>query len=239
MGGSHRLRKVLGVLALGWGSLAIAQEGGGISVNPIRLEMQPGARAISLTLGNGEDRARSVQVEALRWTQVDGRDVYEPAPELVVNPPVFRVAPGARQIVRAGFRAGAPSAPVETAYRLYLQEMPDSGDASDTGLRLLLRIGVPLFVEPAGRSSARPQWQVQRAADGTTSLHLINDGNRRMRLDALRLRDASGQDVSMQELTYVLPGQSHRWALPAQLQGPLRLAATSDTGPLDVALPLP
>ena len=92
------LRALLWLLAFAFGDAAFAQNAVGLSVNPIRLEMQPGARAISLTLGNGGDRARTVQVEARRWTQVDGRDVYEPAPELVVNPSVFRVAAGARQI---------------------------------------------------------------------------------------------------------------------------------------------
>ncbi|MGH8519634.1 MAG: fimbrial biogenesis chaperone, partial [Panacagrimonas sp.] len=104
---------------------------GGFTVSPIRLEMQAGARAVSLQLGNGAERTKTVQVEAVRWTQVDGQDRYEPAPELVVNPPLFRIAPGARQIVRAGFRGGAPAAEVERAYRLYLQELPD-GDEPPT-----------------------------------------------------------------------------------------------------------
>src|SRR5712671_4086345 len=82
---------------------------GGFTVSPVRLDLAPGARATSITLSNDADRPKTVQVQAVRWTQVDGEDHYDPVTDLVVNPPVFRIAAGARQIVRAGFRGGAPA----------------------------------------------------------------------------------------------------------------------------------
>ena len=81
---TRRARLCSMLLLLGAASMAHAQPptaaAGGFSVSPIRLEMQAGARAISLRLGNGADRTKTVQVEAMRWTQVDGEDRYEPAP---------------------------------------------------------------------------------------------------------------------------------------------------------------
>lgn len=212
---------------------------GGFIVSPIRLEMQAGARAISLQLGNGADRTKTVQVEALRWTQVDGQDRYEPAPELVINPPLFRIAPGAHQVVRAGFRGGAPDGAIERAYRLYLQELPDGDEPPTSQLRLLLRIGVPLFVAPRAPVKAAPRWALARGADGALNLELRNDGGRRLRIDSLEIAD-SAEPRALAGLSYVLPGQMRRWILPEGLAGvPLKLSGSSDAGPLDVALAPP
>ncbi|MCC2658029.1 MAG: phytochrome sensor protein [Panacagrimonas sp.] len=214
---------------------------GGFTVSPIRLEMQAGARAISLQLGNGADRTKTVQVEAVRWTQVDGQDRYESAPELVINPPLFRVAPGAHQVVRAGFRGGAPDGAVERAYRLYLQELPDGDEPPTSQLRLLLRIGVPLFVAPHAPVKAVPRWTLARGADGAVNVQLHNDGGRRLRIDALDVAAAgSTGSQTLAGLNYVLPGQVRRWALPAQFSAtPLQLSGNSDAGPVDVALAPP
>lgn len=238
---TRRARLCSMLLLLGAASMAHAQPptaaAGGFSVSPIRLEMQAGARAISLRLGNGADRTKTVQVEAMRWTQVDGEDRYEPAPELVINPPLFRVAAGAHQVVRAGFRGGggAPDDGVEHAYRLYLQELPDGDEPKASQLRLLLRIGVPLFVLPREPVQASPRWSLTRGADGAMQVELRNDGRRRLRIDALEL--AGGAPIA--GLSYVLPGQVRRWPLPV-VQGtvsrPVKITGQSDAGPLDVAL---
>ena len=221
---------------------------GGFSVSPIRLEMQAGARAVSLQLGNGADRTKTVQVEAFRWTQVDGQDRYEPAPELVINPPLFRVAPGAHQVVRAGFRGGAPDGDVERAYRVYLQELPDGDEPTSNQLRLLLRIGVPLFVSPQAPVRAVAVWALARDAEGALNLELRNDGGRRLRIDALDIATPNTGDPprSLAGLSYVLPGQVRHWPLPpavaSLLSTPdvtLRLSGQSDAGPLDVALAPP
>lgn len=220
---------------------------GGFTVSPIRLEMQAGARAISLQLANGADRTKTVQVEALRWTQIEGQDHYAPAPELVINPPLFRVAPGAHQVVRAGFRGGAPDGAVERAYRLYLQELPDGDEPPASQLRLLLRIGVPLFVAPSAPVRAVPVWTLARAADGGLLVELRNDGGRRLRIDALEItgHSESAAPQPLAGLSYVLPGQVRRWPLPRAttssrpVAAALKLFGRSDAGPLDVALAPP
>lgn len=233
-----RHRSVLiGVCALlATGAALAGAPAGGLTVSPVRLELAPGARAVSLAVSNGADRGKSVQVEAWRWTQHNGEDLYTPAPELIVNPPVFRLAPGARQVVRAGFHNGAPAAAVETAYRLYLQELPDGDEPAPMQLRLMLRIGVPLFVSPAVPAAAQPRWTLTREPDGALALELRNEGGRHLRVDKLEF---AGGETPFAGLSYVLPGQSRRWSLPADAPMPLRLAAPSDAGPLDVSLAPP
>lgn len=216
-------------------SAAFAQSpAGGFTVSPVRLELAAGARAISLSIGNGALLTRTVQVEAMLWTQHDGVDHYEPATDLVVNPPVFRIAPGGKQIVRAGFRAGTPAGAVERAYRIYLQEVPDGEEPPPNQLRLLLRVGVPLFVAVDSATAPDARWSLLRTAQGI-ELELSNAGNQRLRLDRLALAD--GTDIG--GLTYVLPGQAHRWPLPAGTRTPVHIAAMSDGGPLNVTLAPP
>jgi len=233
------LRRLATLALLVCGVATGAPPAGGFTVSPVRLEISPGARAVSLALDNGADRTKTVQVEAFRWTQVDGEDRYEPATELVVNPPLFRIAPGARQIVRAGFLGGAPSLEVESAYRLYLQEVPDGDEPAPNQLRLLLRIGVPLFLAPLEPARPEPRWNVARRSDGSLVLEVRNEGRRRMRLERLAVESAGVASRELSGLSYVLPGQARSWPLPADTQGPLRVAASSDAEPFDVALPVP
>lgn len=225
------------VLWLGLAASAAAQETpGGFTVSPVRLELAPGAKAASLTVENGAGRTRTVQVGAMRWTQVDGVDRYEPAADLIVNPPLFRLAPGARQVVRAGFRGGAPASMTESAYRLYLQEVPDLAEAAPNQLRLLLRIGVPLFVQPVKPGEAAPSWLAHRVSGGATRVSLSNSGNRRLRLSDLRATDAAGQSFDVAGLVYVLPGATQQWVLPPSAQAPIHVLARTDAGAVDVLL---
>lgn len=245
--GGTVMRTLLSLLlfgaAIACGQVRAQPAAGGFTVSPIRLEMQAGARAVSLQLSNGADRTKTVQIEAVRWTQVDGQDRYAPAPELVINPPLFRIQPGAHQVVRAGFRGGAPDGDVERAYRVYLQELPDGDEPQASQLRLLLRIGVPLFVAPRAPVRAEPVWSLARGPDGAMNVELRNAGGRRVRIDALEISDPkSAESQPLAGLSYVLPGQVRRWLLPPSLTATpssLKLSGSSDAGPLDVALAPP
>jgi fimbrial chaperone protein len=210
---------------------------GGFAVSPVRLDLAPGARATSITLSNSGDIEKTVQVEAFRWTQVDGEDRYEPVTDLVVNPPVFKLSPRGRQVIRAGFRGGAPSNGEESAYRLYFQELADDRSAVEGGLRMLLRIGVPLFVAPASTAPAATAWRVIGAGTDDAQLEVSNHGNTHLRLSNVAVHDSAGRIFDLPGFAYVLPGQSRRWTLPRDPAPPLRVAAQSDLGALDAALP--
>lgn len=229
---------LLGALLLA-APLAYAQPpAGGFTVSPVRLDLATGARATSVTLSNDGDRAKTVHVEAFRWTQADGVDRLEPATDLVVNPPVFRVAGGARQVVRAGFRGGAPATAQEIAYRLYFQELADDDGNTPQGLRMLLRIGIPLFVAPASPAAPTAEWRVIGAGTDAAQVEVTNRGNLHLRLTNLSIREQDGRTLGLPGFAYVLPGQTYRWSLPRDCLRPLRIAAQSDLGALDAALTL-
>ena len=93
-----------------------------LSVAPLRLVLTPERPVGSLTMGNSEDAEVAVQAEVLAWSQEDGRDVYQPTREVLVNPAIFRLPPGGRQIVRLGLQV--PAEARERSYRVFLRQLP-------------------------------------------------------------------------------------------------------------------
>lgn len=232
-----RASALLALLLLACASHVGAQ--GGLAVSPVRLDLAPGARAVSMTIRNDGPVAKTLRVEALRWTQPANDDDYTAQADLIVNPVRFTLEPGAQQVVRAGFRGGAPHLPHEAAYRVYVEETPEADAPVPNQLRLLLRIGVPLFVAPPQPLDLAPRWSLQRDPEGTTSVRLNNPGNRRMRLSALTLADADGQSHALAQLAYVLAGEARHWPIPAAASGRLRVLAQTDRGEVDEPLAPP
>lgn len=219
-----------------------ASSEGGISVSPVRVDLSTVQRNAAITLTNG-NAERVVQVEAFHWRRNNDEDVYTPADDLIVNPPLFKLAPGAKQVVRLGL-AGSGKRTEERAYRVYFQEVPEqtSPTASGTRLQMVLRMGVPLFVAPEPvRTELR--WSAQRTADGLR-LQLNNAGNVHARLTDLAVTlpaDAPQPVAKAPALRYVFPGEISAWLFP--LSGPiaaqaLRISAQSESGTINAEIPL-
>jgi P pilus assembly chaperone PapD len=83
---------------------------GSLAVSPVRVELTNTERTAVNTVENHRAVARLYQLEAVAWTQSGGEDVYAPTRELIVVPPVFRLAAGQNQIVRLGTQARSSSA---------------------------------------------------------------------------------------------------------------------------------
>lgn len=210
-----------------WFAASAAQAG--VSVSPVRVDFLPGARAASITLSNETDEEKVFQAQPLRWAQQQGQDDYQPAADLLVNPPLFRLAPQARQVVRLGFARPASAQDLEQTWRVYFTEVPSAGASSQGQLRLLMRIGVPVFL---AAPQARPdlQWSLQ---DGM--LQLSNQGRAHARLTGLAIKAAGTVLPELPGFFYLLAGQSRRWALPAP--GPLEIDAVTEAGATHVRLP--
>lgn len=213
----------------------------GIAVSPIRLDLQAPKPSAALTVSNGDSTPRRFQIEVLRWTQVAGRDQFAPADELLANPPLFELAPGAQQILRVGLLA-TPPADVEAAYRVYVSEVPRSELPAAGQLRLLLRIGVPVYVKPT--AGARPAWRWSaRIEQDHYVVRADNPGNVHQRRAQLQLSDADsgatlGSDDGFRD---VLAGAYHEWRFPARAPHArrLRLKSLTESGVDDATLPLP
>jgi len=184
--------------------------GASLEVNPVRLTLSAAQPVAALAVRNADARPAVLHLEIVAWTQDGAADHYAPSRELLATPPIFTLPPGATQTVRVGSRR-AMDPERERAFRLYLQEVPDSAAPEGTGVRIALRLGVPVFVRPRGPAAPRLSWRAERAG-GAVLLQARNTGGVHARIVALRLLAGSG-NLAEAPGAYVLAGQSRQWRL--------------------------
>jgi fimbrial chaperone protein len=190
----------------------------GLQVAPILLELSPKENADGVWLSNTGSAALAAQVRVYHWTQVNGEDRLDPSRDLVVSPPIVKLAPGARQLVRV-VRSGAPPESREDAFRVLVDELPvDVGKADDDaakGLRFVLRYSVPVFLAPRGDAGLpKLSGRAERTASGLV-LDVANAGATRAQLGNLSRLDAAGHriEISSGLVGYVLAGSEMHWPL--------------------------
>lgn len=185
-----------------------------LSVAPLRIVLTLQRPVASLTMGNAEDTEVAVQAEVVAWSQQDGRDAYEPTRDVLVNPAIFRLPPGGRQIVRLGLQV--PADATERSYRVFLRQLPRDqalpADGSEGAkVQTLLRIGVPVFVPPLQPRRAL-HWSLQpsgRATGATWRLVFDNQGSEHIQVTQLVVRREDGTELLRKSLSqYALAGQS-------------------------------
>lgn len=200
----------------------VGARAGSLTVTPVIVTLDNRTHSAALTIKNEGNEARVIQAELLSWTQKNGADVQTPSRDILVNPPMATLQPGQTQTVRVGLRREADSAQ-ELAYRLYLTEVPPPSEHF-TGMRIALRLGIPIYVLPRAKASARLGWRAARAPNGALLLTVFNDGNRHLRLDSFKVTDpGTGRllGTSRSAPFTLLAGQGRRYslALPAGWAG--------------------
>jgi fimbrial chaperone protein len=218
---------------------------GSLAVSPIRIEIAPGQRSVTLTVRNDGDQTTLVQTQLVFWSQADGEERLEPTTDLLASPPIFTVAPAGVQIVRIALRRAA-DADRERTYRLLVTEVPGAPQPGFTGAQFALKLSLPIFVEAAAAKTA-PQvaWSASRNAAGALVLSASNHGSKHVQVRTVDLLgDDAGVDGRFAGLWYVLPGQRRSMTIaPAAgrtigATGRVRIRADTDAGALaaDVAL---
>ncbi len=239
---SPAVTRLMTAAALAAGIAAGAQAGS-LTIAPVVVTLDEKTHSASLTIKNEGDEVRVIQTELLRWTQQNGADVQIPSGDILVNPPMATLPPGQTQIVRVGLKRQADNAQ-ELAYRLYVTEVPPPSEGF-TGLRIALRLGVPIYVAPRARASARMGWQAARQPNGALLLTLLNDGNRHLRVDGFKIVDpATGRTLgaSPPGPFTLLAGQARRYSLvlPAGWIGrQLNMLTNTAEGPAEIRVEVP
>jgi fimbrial chaperone protein len=184
------------------------------TISPLRVELSAQASTAALTVRNDEDAPALIQAEALSWSQADGAEKLEPTGDLLVSPTVFTIPPRGSQLVRVALRHEA-DASRELSYRLILQDVPPEASPDFTGLRMSLRLSLPVFVAPATPTKPDLAWSATRDASGAIVLRADNNGGAHARVLGFTLTPESGTGAVLQDsvATYVLPGQYRTWTL--------------------------
>lgn len=240
---NSRTCAILGLVGL---SALGAAQAGSFHVSPVRIEMSAARPVAVLNVTNNEDRATRIQLQLVSWSQENNRDLYAETQALVANPPIFTLPAKGTQIIRVGLVKPEQSAR-EQSYRVFLEELADPAAPVDaaTGLKIQLRIGLPVFVQPPQPAKPAFRWTA-RTVKGGIQLALKNEGDAHVQIRETRLLARSGEKTfaTMTMADYVLPGNSRTWLIKpeAPWQGEaLRLIAQTNVGPVnaDISMETP
>jgi fimbrial chaperone protein len=185
----NRIHRLLsGLTALAAAALTTwppALAAGQFTILPLRVSLDRISKAAEVAVRNEGTSPLRMQIEAMSWRQdAEGSDRYEPAEGLIFFPRSLEIPPGESRIVRVGVRA----APVtrEEAYRLFIEELPPAdppaASPGTTTVRVLLRVGVAVFVAPLQQEKnatistlEMKAGQVQWAVANAGTVHFVAD----------------------------------------------------------------
>jgi fimbrial chaperone protein len=220
---------------------------GAFSVWPVQVVLS-GSRTTALVkvVNEGSETAR-LQVTAHAWDQApDGEIRLTPTGDLAFFPALFELAPGKERNVRIGVivKPGA----VEKTYRVFFEELPGAPtEQTGAAVRMMLRMSVPVFVEPAAPRRTAVIDGVELRA-GELSWAVRNTGNARFVLQSVSVAglDEAARPVFERRLEgwYVLAGgeRVYRSALAPEECRParsVRITATTDLGTVETTAELP
>jgi fimbrial chaperone protein len=207
----------------------------GLTVIPVTFELTPGQMTAVLNIQNHTDIETDFQVRPFAWDQSGGDDHLTPTNDLIVSPPLGRIAVGGQQVVRLVLRR--PAQGQETSYRILIDQVPPPPRPGV--VNMALRLSIPVFVEPPTRNAAHVQWSIQ--SDGAAYyLVAVNSGGRHEAFRNMVLTSADGRPIALEPNVspYVLPHATRRWRILTANFAPsreaLRLTARAGPGPVDL-----
>ncbi len=202
--------------------IPVAHAANSLMIWPIDPAINPEDKASELWLENRGNATTIMQVRIFSWLQVGGQEQYQTQQQVVASPPMVRLEPGQKQLVRL-IKQTPPEAGREMSYRVVLDEIPTprTPGENQAGLTFQMRYSVPLFVYGNGvtSDSAKPQlsWQ-QIDSGGRRWLELTNRGNGHARLSNVTV---GGRRLGNGLFGYVLANSSNRWPLTSSVSGEL------------------
>jgi fimbrial chaperone protein len=213
----------------------LAAEAQSLSVLPINIFISPGEKVSALTVTNTGDTETAVQIRAFAWGQKNNDDQLADSDAVVLGPPIARIAPGASQVIRLVLRRQAEGR--EATYRILIDQIPPPAEPGI--VHMVLRLSVPIFVQPATRAVPHLQFHLE-TDDGKLYLVGTNDGLRHEVIRGIELSAADGRKLKEEVSTspYILAGATRRWPIAAQGTLPLPgetllLIAHSDAGAIN------
>lgn len=191
-----------------------------LQVAPILLEFSSQEKVKELWLTNTGNESIRAQVRVNAWTQSNDQDILTNSKDLIASPMVLSIPPGQRQLVRL-IRNIQIKNTTEQAYRLIVDELPNSQTDVQSGLQLLLKYSIPVFFKVSDSNNTDQgitslQGMSFKYSTQTQTLTINNQSNHYKRFSQFAYRDAQGKKTPIQMglIGYVLSGQRMQWKIP-------------------------
>lgn len=189
-----------------------------LQVAPILLEFSPQEKVKELWLTNTGNESIRAQVRVNAWTQNNQKDILTNSKDLIASPMVISIPAGQRQLVRL-IRNTQIASTTEQAYRLIVDELPDSQNNVQSGLQLLLKYSIPVFLKVSDSNDTDQgitSLQGMSFQYNKQTLIINNQSSHYKRLSQFMYIDALGKKIPIQMglMGYVLSGKSMQWKIP-------------------------
>ncbi|CAN7519088.1 fimbrial biogenesis chaperone [Polaromonas sp. LjRoot131] len=209
-----------------------AATAGVFSVTPVRLYMTPRDRAIAVTLTNEADTEVVLQADINTWSQKpDGTDELVLTEDLILAPPIIKLAPKARQVVRLALLKPA-DASRQLTYRMIIREVPEVQPAPGIQVPIALALSMPVFITPPV-AKRQVSCTVQRPEAKTVGLQCGNTGTAYAQIREATLMRGEQALARFEGGSYILPGASKIVGLKSEqaiTAGEAKLVVTFDDG---------
>jgi fimbrial chaperone protein len=207
---------------------------------PVLLEMKADAPSSTISIRNTGTTPFAAQTRVFRWKQAGGKETMEETNDVVTSPPITTLQPGASYSIRV-VRTSKQPLPREEAFRVLVDQLPDSATQRSGTVALVMRHSIPVFLMPPAVDGPKINWSVA-SRNGRLMLRAQNTGDRRVRLSQVSVKLAGGRTISFGNglLGYALAGSTMEWLSPgavdsAAIGAGARIIATTEQGAVDVS----
>lgn len=185
-----------------------------IEVTPTKVFFNPDQKYTFITIKNLSNEQVFAQAEQLDWQQENSKDIYTQSNDLLISPIIFSIKSKGEQILRIGRKKMNTDNNIEKSYRLLISEIPDQFQHNN-GLKMVLRLSIPIFIEPNQKTEHELQWSKKITHNNSVNINLYNPNNYHKMVTKIELKDKLNQDLYKQQnaFIYLLPKQKHTWTI--------------------------
>lgn len=224
------------------GALALAVSGncaaGTFSVTPVRIYMNTKDRAVAVTITNDGNEPVALQAELFTWNQKpDGADDLQLTDDLILSPPIIKLAPNAKQVVRLA-RAKPVQVDRQLTYRLVMRQVPEAVQREQNiQVPIALALSMPVFITPPA-ARAKIACQSERVEGDLLRVRCANSGTAYTQVRQMVLRQGDRTFGRFEGGEYILPGAKKTLTIKTESALPPRLdlVVTYDDGRSEVFL---
>jgi fimbrial chaperone protein len=195
--------------------------------------MGPRDRATAVTVTNDSDEQLVMQADVYAWKQKPGgEDELTLSEDLFLAPPIIKLAPRARQVVRLAM-VSPPKSRDQLTYRMILREIVEARPVEkNVEVSIALAFSLPVFITPPGAKS-RLSCDVARTAADAVTVECQNSGNAYAQAREFALMGVGGDKLAGRDSGgYILPGITRSFGMK-RAGGPIPAGKAKLTASLD------